>query len=160
MTASILISAILLAAAISDILTRRIPNWMTGFLALAFLPFAIFSSLSLADFSWHLLAGFIALAAGFGMHALGWIGGGDVKLFAGTALWLGITQLLSLLLATALVGGLMAMFLLVFQHLRCSPQFLFLQPWIGSGKLKTGMPYGVAIALAGIWLSQAGLTLI
>lgn len=160
MTASTLLSAILLAAAISDILTRRIPNWMNGFLALAFLPVAILSGLSLVDFGWHLLAGYIALGAGFGMHALRWIGGGDVKLFAGTALWLGLPDLLPLLAATSVVGGLLAVFFLLFQQLRCSPRFLFLQPWIGSGKLKTGVPYGVAIALAGIWVLQSSLTLI
>jgi prepilin peptidase CpaA len=160
MTANTLLAAILLAAAISDILTRRIPNWMTGALALTFLPVAIFSGLSLADFGWHLLAGSMALAAGFVLHSLGRLGGGDVKLFAGAALWLGLPDLLPLLVATAIAGGGIAILFLLFQQLRVSPRFLFLQPWIGSGALKTGIPYGVAIALAGIWISQTGLTLI
>jgi prepilin peptidase CpaA len=160
MTASTLLSAILLAAAFSDCLTRRIPNWMTGLLALAFLPVAVFSGLSWADFGWHFLAGSIALVVGFGLHALGWLGGGDVKLFAGAALWLGLPNLLPLLVATALAGGVLALFYLVFQQLRSSPRFIFLQPWIGSGALKSGMPYGIAIAAAGIWMSQISLTLI
>lgn len=160
MTASALLSAILLAAAFSDTLTRRIPNWMTGLLALAFLPVAVFSGLSWADFGWHFLAGSIALAAGFGLHALGWVGGGDVKLFAGAALWLGLPNLLPLLVATALAGGLLAILFLVFQGLRSNPRLLFLRPWIGSGALTSGMPYGVAIAAAGIWMAQISLTLI
>jgi prepilin peptidase CpaA len=160
MTAGTLLSAILLAAAFSDILTRRIPNWMTGLLALAFVPVAVFLDLSLVEFGWHLAAGFIALVAGFGLHALRWVGGGDVKLFAGAALWLGWPDLLPLFVLTSVAGGILAVFFLFFQRLRSSPQFLILQPWIGSGALKKGMPYGVAIAVAGIWISQTSLTLI
>jgi prepilin peptidase CpaA len=160
MTAGTLLSAFLLAAAISDILTRRIPNWMTGLLALAFVPAAVFWDMSWVEVGWHLVAGCIALVAGFGFHALRWVGGGDVKLFAGAALWLGLTDLLPLLVTTALAGGVLAILFLLFQKLRNNPHLLFLSPWIGSGPLKTGMPYGVAIAMAGIWISQTSLTLI
>lgn len=160
MTALTLFSVILLAAAISDILTRRIPNWMTGFLALAFLPAAFLSDLSWLDFGWHALAGFTALVIGFGLHFCRLLGGGDAKLFAGAALWLGWSHLLMLFAATALAGGALAMIFLIIQWLRGDPRLAILQPWIGSGPLKSGMPYGVAIAFAAIWLAQGNLTLI
>lgn len=160
MTANAFFAAILLAGAISDLLTRRIPNWMTGFLVLAFLPVAVFSGLSWADFGWHLLAGLVALAGGFGLHCFRLLGGGDVKLFAGAAFWLGWSALLPLLVVTALAGGLLAAIILVLQWFRRDARFLFLHPWIGTGPIKSGMPYGVAIAMAGIILSCNSLTLI
>lgn len=160
MTATTLFAAILLAAAISDLLTRRIPNWMTGFLALAFLPAAAMAGYSWPEFGWHVLAGFTALGAGFVLHSLRLFGGGDAKLLAGVALWLGWPALLPLLVMTTMAGGLLAIVFLFAQQLRGDPRLLFLHPWIGSGPFKTGMPYGVAIALAGIMVSQTGLTLI
>ena len=38
---------------------------------------------------WHLLAGLLGSVIGFTLFALGYIGGGDAKLFAGVVLWLG-----------------------------------------------------------------------
>ena len=52
-----------------------------------------------------LLCGAAALAAGFACHALGWLGGGDGKLLAVLALWLGPRDLPLALLGIALTGG-------------------------------------------------------
>ncbi len=43
---------------------------------------------------WHLLAGLLGLVLGFALFALGYIGGGDAKLFAVTVLWLGFKDLM------------------------------------------------------------------
>ena len=53
----------------------------------------------------HLLIGFGALAVGIGMFALRWIGGGDAKLFAAAALWLGAPAALSYVVMTGMAGG-------------------------------------------------------
>ena len=47
----------------------------------------------------------MVLAVTFVFFALGWIGGGDAKLAAATALWLGFDHLLKYLLYASLFGG-------------------------------------------------------
>ena len=61
---------------------------------------------------WAAATGLGALVAGMAMFALGWIGGGDAKLFTACALWLGLTSTPVFLLITALAGGLLAVGLL------------------------------------------------
>ena len=56
-----------------------------------------------------LVCGAGGLAAGYGFHALGWLGGGDGKLLAALALWLGPKDLGLWLLATAALGLLLAL---------------------------------------------------
>ena len=53
---------------------------------------------------------------GFGFHALGWLGGGDGKLLATLALWLGPTHLGLWLLGTATIGLALAMTALAFRN--------------------------------------------
>lgn len=132
-----------LAAAILDIAWRRIPNWLTGGLVLLFLPAAWLWDLSLAEFGWHILAGAIFLGFGLVMHVLGLIGGGDAKFATAIALWVGIGKLLPFLMLTALCGGLLA---LVYVLLRFA------------GYPRTSLPYGVAIACAGLLAGLPHLT--
>ena len=53
----------------------------------------------------HLGAGAVVLAVTFTFFSRGWIGGGDAKLAAATALWLGFDQLMNYLLYASLFGG-------------------------------------------------------
>ena len=53
----------------------------------------------------HALCGAAMLVFTFALFNLGWIGGGDAKLAAATALWLGWTPLADYGLASALAGG-------------------------------------------------------
>ena len=52
------------------------------------------------------------LVVAFVFFARGWIGGGDAKLAAATALWLGFDHLLAYLLYASLFGGLLTLVLL------------------------------------------------
>src|SRR5262249_52418386 len=52
-----------------------------------------------------LAAGCVVLVAAFSLFARGVIGGGDAKLAAATALWLGFDHLLPYLLYASLIGG-------------------------------------------------------
>ena len=49
------------------------------------------------------------LVVGAAMFALGWIGGGDAKLLASAALWVGLRGLAPFAIYTALAGGLLAL---------------------------------------------------
>src|SRR5438128_1250085 len=80
-----------LIAALRDLTSYTIPNWLSLCLAAAFLPAAFTLGLPVAVIGLCLGIGVAALLAGMVMFALGWIGGGDAKLFAASALWLGLS---------------------------------------------------------------------
>jgi prepilin peptidase CpaA len=142
------VTAVLAWAAVSDVRERRIPNRAVLIILILFLPWAAVHPLS-SDL-WALAAGAIALAATFGLYAAGVVGAGDSKLFAAVALFAGMSQLPLLALTTALVGGLIAVVSLAARPQRA----LVMLTLRGKGDFGRGVPYGVAIALAGaavIW---------
>ena len=65
----------------------------------------VFSGVPLGQIGLCLAVGLGALVLGMGMFAAGWIGGGDGKLFAVCALWLGWPAVLPFMLYTGLAGG-------------------------------------------------------
>jgi len=68
------------------------------------------------------------LVVGFAMFARGWVGGGDAKLMAAAALWLGFEHLFAFLLWTAILGGGLALLLLAYRRM-LPPPWLIRQPW-------------------------------
>jgi len=142
---------LLAVAAGWDIASFTIPNFLNLALVAVFAVFAIAAGLSVSAVGWHLLAGLAALAAGFALFATGHIGGGDAKLFAAVALWLGLKDCLPYALVASLCGGGLALFLMLWRQWPL-PAFLLRYGWII--KLhdgKAGIPYGVALA-AGAFL--------
>ena len=98
----------------------------------------------------NLSCGAVVLVVMFAMFSLGWIGGGDAKLAAATALWLGWSSLLDYSLSAAIYGGALT-FLLIFARKAPLPDWLSRQAWIARlHNPKTGVPYGIALAAAGI----------
>jgi prepilin peptidase CpaA len=86
----------------------------------------------------------------FGLFAMGWIGGGDAKLFATTTLWLGPQILLTYSLTTALIGGALTLTLLAWRNLPLPASFAG-QGWlVRLHDAKQGIPYGIALAAAGL----------
>ena len=91
----------------------------------------------------------------FVMFGLGWIGGGDAKLAAVIALWLGADHALAYVLYTALFGGILTIALLQFRLMVLPAQCLTV-PWIMRLHApETGVPYGVAIAIAALFIFPA-----
>ncbi|MEX2648229.1 MAG: prepilin peptidase [Alphaproteobacteria bacterium] len=142
--------AVLIVAAVTDVISFTIPNALSIVLAGAFLVLAPIAGLSLNETLFHALAGLATLGLGFGLFLLNVVGGGDVKLLAATAVWTGWPHLGPFLLAVALAGGLVAAALIVARRVaRRAP----VDPTTRWGRLmspKEGVPYGVAIAIAGI----------
>jgi prepilin peptidase CpaA len=106
--AGVAFTAGLLAACVSDLRARRIPNKLVLLIAIVGMAFSVAR--------WPVLPG---LARGFGGFALGlliwlpfyavrWLGAGDVKLFAAASAWLGATAAVEAALIAALAGGLLA----------------------------------------------------
>jgi prepilin peptidase CpaA len=104
--------ALVIAAALRDLTSFTIPNWIPAALAIAFLPATLASGLGWEWFGLHLAVGLAGFVAGVTMFALGWIGGGDAKLFAAAALWLGWPAIAPFILVTAVAGGGLAVGLL------------------------------------------------
>jgi prepilin peptidase CpaA len=114
MTDSILL-LILGTAIASDLRWRTIPNWLTG-------P-AIVVGLSLHTFmnQWTgLVFSLEGAALGLGLfliiYVLGWMGAGDVKLYAAVGSFLGPAQTISAAIVIALVGGMLAFIILGFHQ--------------------------------------------
>lgn len=142
--------AAMVLAACLDFFTMTIPNRLTVGLALAFVPAALLAGLPLADVGLHLTAGAAMLAVAFGLFAMGWIGGGDAKFFAATALWLGWPNLMVYALWFSLIGGALTLAIL-FARTVPLPAPLGRAEWAARlHSAKSGIPYGIALAAAGL----------
>ena len=114
---TLLNGAVLVAClgAISDLRSARIPNWLTygGLLgALA----ARFTLLGFSGVEGGLVGLFAAGIPFFVLFSIGAIGGGDVKLMACVGAWAGGGQILPVLTAAAIAGGLLALFYVLFRQ--------------------------------------------
>lgn len=130
----------LLAAAFTDLRSRRIGNWLNGAIALGAPLFWWSSGLTL----WPGVALQLAVALGTfavlaGLFALRAMGGGDVKLLTALALWIPPSPFLNLLILMALLGGVLTLVFGAAHMMR-------------RRKGRIAIPYGVAISLAGLWI--------
>ena len=142
-----LFPALVIIAAMTDATSFTIPNRISVLLFAVYVSAAVVLGRPLAEVGAELVIGVVALMVGMGMFAAGWIGGGDAKLFAASALWLGWTGLPVFLMVTALAGGGLALLLLNARAPALKPYFQGAPGWFT--RLITpgaGVPYGVAIA--------------
>ena len=98
--------ALLVWAAIEDLRSRRIPNWLTFSLVLGGIGQSVaFGAICSPGAS---LLGFaVGFALPFVLFALGALGGGDVKLLAGVGAWFGPVGALNTFVIAAVVGAVM-----------------------------------------------------
>src|SRR5579864_5446597 len=101
----LLFPALMAFAASSDLLTMTISNKLSLALAGGFFLLVIVTGMGFAAVGMHLAAAALVLVAAFVMFAQGWIGGGDAKLAAATALWFGFGHLFDFLVYASLLGG-------------------------------------------------------
>jgi len=143
---AIVFASLLLIAAVYDIRDRRIPNWTVVAMIAAFVASAV---LGLTPQGWLPSLGAFAIAvAGSGaLYLFGALGAGDSKLFSATALFLGLGNLLMLTCATAMAGGLLAIGFLAFRP-KSAMRGLTARGRAEEGR--SGIPYGVAIAIGGV----------
>jgi len=130
----------LVVAAVTDLRSRRIGNELNAAIALAAPLFWWASGLSL----WPGVAGQLAVALGTfaicaGLFAIRAMGGGDVKLLTALALWIEPALFARLIVAMALLGGVLTLLMILRRALR-------------GGREQLAVPYGVAIAIAGLWV--------
>jgi prepilin peptidase CpaA len=163
-TRLLLFPVLMAFAASSDLLTMTISNRLSLALAGSFFPLTIVIGMSLPAIGMHLAAAALVLAVCFGFFSMGWMGGGDAKLAAVTALWFGFDYLLDYLIYAALFGGALTLLLIQFRKLPL-PAALARQSWIlRLHETGGGVPYGIALAAAALtvypktaWMPALGL---
>ena len=105
-----------------------------------------------------LAVGLGALVLGMGMFAAGWIGGGDGKLFAVCALWMGWPGAFLFLVYTGLAGGVLTFAILTLRSGYLVPAVAGGPAWLRKLAAKDGdLPYGVAIAAGALCLAAAAV---
>ena len=144
------VPALLAFAAASDLVSMTISNRIPIALAIGFAFAAAWTGMDASTISWHLAAGGLVLAIGFVLFAAGLFGGGDAKLAAAIALWIGFPHLLPWAMGTALIGGLLALALLLVRGVPL-PEPLARQDWVRRlHDPRSGVPYGIALSFAAL----------
>jgi prepilin peptidase CpaA len=144
----LLFPALMAFAASSDLLTMKIPNWVCLIMIGGFVVLALAAGMSLQQFALHAGAGLLVLCITFGFFARGWIGGGDAKLAAATALWFGFEHLLDYALYGSIFGGVLTLVLLQYRAFPL-PAVLVGRVWAERlHQPNGGVPYGIALAAA------------
>jgi prepilin peptidase CpaA len=129
----------LLVAAFTDLRRRQIDNWLTGAVALGAPLFWYATGLPLSGIGWQLGIALAAFAVWTALFAIGWMGGGDVKLLTALALWIRPPAFLDLLLVMSLAGCVLTIGFAAWHMLRKQDG-------------KVAVPYGIAISFGGLWV--------
>ena len=142
--------AALIVAALNDVYEFKIPNWISILLIIAYPVAGVVVGASMATLVEGFLIGAGALTLGFALFAGRVVGGGDAKLLAATAPWLGAGALGSFLFLTAITGLGLAIAIMMFRRMPILPVYSH-APWlIALHQRKKDLPYGVAIAGGGL----------
>jgi prepilin peptidase CpaA len=157
--AGLVFTALLVAAAVGDIRTRRIPNKLVLSIGLLGIVYAIASKPVIPGAFQGVGGILIGLGCWLPFYALGWVGAGDVKLFAAAGAWLGPMRALEGAIIAALAGAILALVWMVRSRgVKETAETLaiaagspaVLSPADARSR-RSKLPYGVAIALGAIW---------
>jgi len=150
---------LLLVAAVSDVISYKIPNTVVLSILL-FYPVHVLVSPTPVDWLLGLAVFGGTLAVGFVMFATRIFGAGDAKLLAVVMLWAGPVLAPLALIICALSGGVLAMIML------SKARFVVASVLSSMGRdrlsdafLAKHMPYGVPIALGGVFVGWALLVM-
>ncbi|KZL21995.1 Type IV leader peptidase family protein [Pseudovibrio axinellae] len=149
----LLVFPLLLAiAAFFDLFTMTIPNKLNLVLILSFFAMAFLLHMPIEQVAMSFALGLGVMIVGFGLFALGLMGGGDVKFLAAISLWFGHSvNMLEFILLMSIYGGVLTLIILALRKVPYFPQFMQGQAWLLKLHDKqSGVPYGIAIAIAGI----------
>lgn len=134
-----LLAILMVVAAISDLRSRTISNRLNSAIALFAIPFWLASGLApWPDIPIQFGAALAVFLVFVGMFAVGAMGGGDVKMIGAVMLWIPLPLFMPTLTVMAVAGGILSAVMLVRIKMRPSDK-------------PVEVPYGVAIAAAGLW---------
>ena len=137
-------------AAVSDMITMTIANRVSVLLVATFLVVAPLTGMPVAVMGIHVMAAAAVLCVTFALFALGTMGGGDAKLLAATALWMGFGMpLAEYVVVGAVWGGMLTLLILAYRNSPISDvtgNFVLLRNFADR---RVGNPYGIALGAAG-----------
>jgi prepilin peptidase CpaA len=146
-------------AAISDLWKRKIPNSVSAATAVAGLGAQLWDRGGAAALS-GLAAAVVTIALLYRPWTLGMMGGGDVKLAGGVAVWVGLGGLIVYMLAGAVAGGVIALVGYVAsrksirKEIRQNLVTAVVQQRMPEPAPETrgrvSLPYGIAVAVGGL----------
>lgn len=144
---ALVLIVLLVAASVEDCVRLRISNIIVVLVLAAAIAAAI--AVEPEPRLWQNLLVFVGLLAiGTPMFAAGKLGGGDVKLLAAVGLWFDLMGAFRMIMAVALAGGALALFIIALRSFNLSEaarqRVIVLRP-------KGGIPYGVAIAAGALF---------
>ena len=135
-----ILAIMVVLAAASDIRKREIANGLNAAIALLAIPYWWVSGLALwPDVVIQIGIGLAVLGIFYIAFEFGWMGGGDVKMLAGVALWLPPLAVVVLLVIMSLAGGLLT-------------AGMWIRHRLSKAEHQLEIPYGVAIAIGSLWL--------
>ena len=138
-------------AAISDMITMTIANRVSLLLVAVFIVAAPLAGMPMVTIGMHLLAGLLVLGVTFALFAFGTMGGGDAKLLAATAVWMGLgMSLAEYVVIGSICGGVLTLLIIVYRNSPISDvtgNFVLLRKF---SDRRVGIPYGIALGLAGL----------
>jgi prepilin peptidase CpaA len=145
----VLMALLLICGAGCDVRWFRLPNWLTSATAVMATAIVVASAGTPIAIAWHLGFGLLIFLLGMVAFQLRLLGGGDVKWIGGLAIWIGPSrEFFRFIILMAVAGGILALVI-----------FLIRRVWPDYGRQggQTHLPYGVAIAVAGLdyWLRNA-----
>jgi prepilin peptidase CpaA len=150
-----------LVAALTDIHSLKIPNWLNLTLAGLFVPAAILAvtvhNVPLEVIGGHLMLGALAFLIAFGLFAFNVFGGGDAKMIPAVMLWMGPSAGLDFVMCMAIMGGVFAFGILMVR--KSVPAAILPGAIRAPFEDGAGVPYGVAIT-AGVFMAAASSPLL
>ncbi|PPD44260.1 MAG: peptidase [Methylocystis sp.] len=148
--AFVVFPALMIFAAFSDLFTMLIPNRVSLILAVMFFALAAYLPMSWEALVSHVTCALVVFGIVFVMWQFAWVGGGDAKLATATSLWIGWDNLLDYGVIASVAGGLLTVAIMALRW-NDLPRRVLEVPFIARLADKAnGVPYGVALALAGL----------
>jgi prepilin peptidase CpaA len=156
---------LMIFAALADLFTMTIPNRVSLILIGLYFALVLYLRVPLETVAWHASAGAAMLALTFGMYYFRWIGGGDAKLAAASALWLGWGLLPQYGVVASLAGGVVTLLIIELRRHDLPKRLMDVEFIARLADKSGGVPYGIALAVAGLivypqsqlWMKLAGL---
>ena len=142
-------------AAANDLFTMKIPNRISLALIGGFVAIALITRMPLETLGLHVVIAIAVLIATFTLFSLNMLGGGDAKLMAAGALWMGPDHIIEFVAYVTIFGGILAVAMLGYRNF-LPANALPLPAWARRlHRTGEGIPYGIAIAAAGLMLFPA-----
>ncbi|WP_380781765.1 prepilin peptidase [Sphingomonas sp. R86520] len=132
------LGGLLVSAGIEDARTREIANWKNAAIALLAPVWWYANGLDVwPDMALQLGVAVVVFAVLLLVFHFGLMGGGDVKLIVALALWLPLPAFLSMLMVMSIAGGVVTLAMVIDRAIKKTRD-------------QVEVPYGVAIAIAGL----------